>query len=252
MQESIAKLCTFIETSYHQKEDLLVFNHIPKTAGTTFKPALRKYFTRQEILPIPWTGYWHSMEKIFALTEEEKSKIRFIEGHQPFGIHEISNRRVFNILFLRDPIERALSHYYYFSLDKYFSIREVYTKPNVTRAGFPVVWYMQNFQTRWLSNMFFGNYSPMQSAYNRSKSIIEKSNIGIVEGYDESIKYFEWALGYELDVSETKNVTKRKKSKKDIDPDDLVLIKKNNILDINLYKVGLKQFYKQIEFMKST
>ncbi len=92
----------------------------------------------------------------------------------------------------------------------------------------------------------------MQSAYNRSKSIIEKSNIGIVEGYDESIKYFEWALGYELDVSETKNVTKRKKSKKDIDPDDLVLIKKNNILDINLYKVGLKQFYKQIEFMKST
>ena len=86
--------------------DHLVFIHILKTAGQTLMPILRDQFE-------PGESFFGNWPDIKARTADELSRYRLIMGHNFPGIADrISGQAVF-ITFLRDPVERTLSHFSY-------------------------------------------------------------------------------------------------------------------------------------------
>jgi len=77
--------------------------HIPKTGGTTLREILLKRFTTNLYLDY---GYDTNIKN-------PQSKIEAIHTHNPYEVYEniLQNPKVLTIL--REPLERAISHYYY-------------------------------------------------------------------------------------------------------------------------------------------
>jgi hypothetical protein len=103
------------------REHLYVFLHIPKCAGSTFAEHFKHNLGRRSLLSIGPTR-----ERAFAcrsevddyvasIAQHRRDEIRAIVGHSAYyGIHEHFRRPARYITFLRDPIDRTLSHYEYF------------------------------------------------------------------------------------------------------------------------------------------
>jgi hypothetical protein len=93
------------------------FLHIPKTAGTSLRNMLWQMFPEDRIYPNrrvldPETGnpnlYYHSA--IYYAPRAALADPLLVAGHFPLVARDILPKPVKTITFLRDPLERALSH----------------------------------------------------------------------------------------------------------------------------------------------
>jgi hypothetical protein len=97
-------------------QDLLIFIHIPKSAGTSFANGVVQALGPEQSLFL--YGKHRTSEaitaEIGALLAERRDAIKFIAGHQVWhGIHELfPGRRPRYMTFLRDPVARVVSDYY--------------------------------------------------------------------------------------------------------------------------------------------
>src|SRR5580700_2574026 len=84
-------------------EPPLVFNHIPKTAGTSFRSILYSHFPSSEIAPASHAGALHTLKP--------EQRYALFAGH--FTYSEITPIApcAIHITFLRDPIARVISQY---------------------------------------------------------------------------------------------------------------------------------------------
>src|SRR3954468_18158182 len=97
---------------------IAIFVHVPKTAGTTLTHLLRLNEPRGSnhignifkasggvVSPVPY-------DRLLRRVHEDRS-IRLLYGHTPLGVDAYlpANWSPQYITFLRDPVERALSHY---------------------------------------------------------------------------------------------------------------------------------------------
>ena len=91
---------------YRLKDDeILYFQHIPKTAGTSLITILDSHFDPESILhERSWKYLIRNMPKDF-------SKIRLIRGHFFYGIHRLFPKKVIYFTMLRDPVELTVSFY---------------------------------------------------------------------------------------------------------------------------------------------
>ena len=94
---------------------LVIFYHIPKTAGSSFYSVAYENFDRSSLFIVDssQTGHRASLEKVRSLPVEEKQKLRFILGHGTFGLHAYFQQPCAYITFLRDPIARMCSDFYH-------------------------------------------------------------------------------------------------------------------------------------------
>src|SRR5215208_5698272 len=105
----------------YQSPALLVFVHIPKTAGTTLRGILNMNEPggRSRALSNVFKGggglSTASLERLRDGNGPDiKSGVRLVRGHFPLGIREYlpKERELRCFTFLREPAERTLSHYY--------------------------------------------------------------------------------------------------------------------------------------------
>ena len=81
------------------------FFHIPKTAGTSLNNVLSAVFAENEICP---PGLWH---ELLRYDPKELTKYKLFRGHFYAYLNVVVDLPLRGFVFLRDPIERALSHY---------------------------------------------------------------------------------------------------------------------------------------------
>ncbi len=97
-------------TSVGDEPTVLIFLHIPKAGGTTLGGIIRRQFPPEQYCEVSFE-HLETFDRFFALSEQEKDRIRCVKGHYPFGIHEHLPHRPVYVTMLRDPVKRFISEY---------------------------------------------------------------------------------------------------------------------------------------------
>lgn len=233
-------------------DDLILFTHIPKTSGTSFiEEMVKSNLDSNQICHVA------GLRKIIPALQKE---YKFIYGHFGYGIHLFTQKKVNYITFLRDPIDQAVSFYYFVQQDKDNPrLRHPLCDyaESVTLKEFYKTKNFHNIQTRFIAGFMTHKLYPL-CANKLSKNIILKKAIhnlknnyayfGILEERENSLTLFQnkFALDKRIDISHKKRTRSRPKIE-EIDDKTIKVIKQANNLDSQLYSFALKFFKSKIQ-----
>lgn len=233
----------------------VIFLHIPKTAGTTIRDITRRQYSPKAIFS-PKSSFTASIRKEQASLDIPRAeKLKLIQGHFGFGIHEHLAQHCTYFTLLRDPIERCISSYFYMrrtaSHRHYKTINSRYqTLEKYIKSGFIKKHSLDNLQVRFLSGLR-GEIN--QDALSREALEYAKFNlvnnflvVGIVEEFDQSLLLLQKKLGWKNIFYSPVNRTENKTERNDLSLKTFELIKQDNELDIELYEYGFQIFKKLI------
>lgn len=244
----------------------LYFLHIPKTAGTTFSKFLAAHFKDDEVCSA------HLWRQLIALPPADMSAARLIWGHFYSFLFMRLPTPTRYLVFLRDPIERAISHYaHILSHEEHYFHRRALALGSFraflrdSETGTTV----NNFQVRSLAlDLDPQAIAETLTLEERSQGELERRLltspfdrpltqmletakirlkqmcfVGITERYDESINLFcnrfHWpSPGYSIPL----NVNRRGPNARRIGQDDLALLRRINQADCDLYAFACQLF----------
>lgn len=228
-------------------DELIVFTHIPKTAGSFFQ----KKFIEANVPP----NKSYTTAGLRQFVRQSSDCYRLFYGHIPYGVHLLTPRTVKYITILRDPIDRAISFYY--------SMKEVdikiYKHPfreyadSLTLKDFYKNRRLQNVQTRFIAGVLSDKIYPnLPSKYTDNWILyLAQKNLqnyiyGIFDRLEESIKLFQKKLFWTAPIDMTPyRKTQNRPTKADLDQETIQFLIRTQSLDIKLYEFALKHFDKQ-------
>lgn len=199
----------------------ILFTHIPKTAGTSFRNACEEYFgerntfldygqdaaeTSKEILK-----YYYDKKDMYALSKcFSEHKHLFLSGHFITTRYHQLFDTINTITFIRDPVKQIISHYNHLvSHEDYKNSLETFIKTE----------HYKNLQARLL----------------QGKSIELHGFIGLTDKYNESIKLINHHYDLDIKVMRVNENINKKLPEELIDNDLIELIKDKNQEDIKVY-----------------
>jgi len=228
-------------------QELIIFTHIPKTSGVSFlKGVVEQNIDREKV---------YEYRRLPQFISSASKGYDFVHGHVPYGAHLFTQRPVKYITFLRDPVDRAISFYYFVQqggdkpetrhpLCDYaesVSLKEFYQNPK-----------FHNHQTRFVAGFIADKfYSYLDYPIVRDR-ILQRAKHNLKENYqcfglleyrEESLAVFKSRMGWDnsVEIPHQKKTFARKQIS-EVDADTLEAIKKGNDLDIQLYQYALDIF----------
>jgi hypothetical protein len=238
--------CAPASQTEREAESAVIFIHIPKCGGTTLSRIVESEYDPLRIFSIHPVFFLWSYRRLMRWPAERLRRMQAFQGHMPFGIHRRLPQPASYFTFLRDPVERVVSAYYFarnyrlhpkhaqmcrLTLEQY-----VQTSPN------------HNVQCKLLSSRrFVGNYhggdcdgDTLKSAQDNIASHF--SLVGLTGRFDESLALLKIIFGWNVARYERSNVTKRRLQKSDLPPSTLELIAERNKYDLALYEEAIPVF----------
>ncbi len=209
---------------------MIVFSHIPKTAGTSLKYILRNTYGIQHIDSIKTNRTPFTLDDLqFAKKIFRRPKA--ITGHNIVDPHRnLQGIEVKLITILRDPVMRCISHY----------------QDDVVRRG-----NTQTFQ-EWINQETNQNLSVKIIAgsddLSRARYLLKKkfTFTGITEKFEDSLKILKIQLNEPLNLTYARLITaKDNRIKKQLLEDNIAmrLLNKHNSLDKELYDFALNELF---------
>jgi sulfotransferase famil protein len=238
----------------------LIFLHIPKTAGTTLHHILERCYPKDQIFTFKDPIDQAAIEKFKRLAESRHEPYRLLKGHLSFGFHRHLAGPWTYFTFLREPIARVLSFYYYARShpDHYlysFLRRSDVDLKTLLRQRTPTTIELFNLQTRMIAGDEWQNpgLSADCVALERAKKNLRThfQFVGLTEEFDASLKHLSAIFGWRSGSYSKKNVTRRKPPIEIIDTETRELLRAANVFDIELYQFGRELFDTQFQAQKS-
>lgn len=232
---------------YHKKS--LIHLHIPKTAGITLQQILVLQYPSAQIRPFFRLEEYHVVRE---QPPEQKTQYKLFQGHMPFGLHKYLTQPCIYITQLRDPIDLALSSYFFFEL----SYRETVLKREVDRSiptldefrGAQMRDMFDNMQTRFISGRLdakFGECS--REMLDLAKQHLDEFFIvGLVEQFDEWVTLLSTLFGWGAPFYSRANVTRWRLSPQQLPADLIEWLHENNQFDFELYAYAKTLFQRRI------
>jgi len=93
-----------------------IFLHIEKTAGTSIRESLIAACPCDKVALVYPHHQCITLAQFMAFSKEKRDSFDYIFGHFFFGIHLLTTRVPAYVTFLRDPIQRIMSHYWQFRM----------------------------------------------------------------------------------------------------------------------------------------
>ena len=237
------------------EEPVVIFVHIPKTAGTTLRHIIQHQFNPRNIfefynLEKKQNRISTGVEKLKSFSDSQKNAINFVSGHAGFGLHKFLHRPYTYITVLRDPVARILSYYYFLqkkesdlvknkSLEDFVcTYKGVHNSMSCYLSGVTL-----DFQLRNPIDLENARYSSETLALAKQNLKEHFKVVGLVEKFDETCILLKKSLGWDIPLNYArKNVSTKSKSTQDIPQKTLSLIYKFNDLDIQLYEYAQEVF----------
>ncbi len=229
----------------------IIFIHIPKAAGSSLIESL----IAPNVDDLRHVGNLRSY-----LKNRDADGVR---GHNPYGFHYFTRRPVKYITVLRDPVERAVSWYYFIKglvrtdLWKRHRLRDY--ADSVTLVEFYENPELSNLQTRQLAGLFYHKAYPVfhrSSLFRRRLMHAAKTHLdecaafGLQSRFDESVRLFQHTFGWSHfnAASRHMNKTRKRPSLEEIDdlnPAVLPALHEACELDYELYRYASRRFDEQ-------
>ncbi len=94
-------------------EAKLIFNHMPKTGGSSMQFFFEELFGKDRVFRVLERTITPETKTIEKLTPEEIAYYKVFQGHFRYGNHALISQKCLYFGIMRDPIDRLISNYYY-------------------------------------------------------------------------------------------------------------------------------------------
>jgi Sulfotransferase family len=236
----------------------LIFLHVPKTAGSTFRHIIERQYCSGSIQHLYESDFG---EELAAIPPSQMEGLRVVMGHFYFGAHTFLSGPSTYITFLRDPIDRVISHYYYAQRAPshyfYHSARKLNLKEFVQycsrmskESGAALGYCSDNDQTRQLAGQC--GIPSFETSSDEMLNIAKRhlaehfAVVGITEEFDRSLMLISRLLGWRHPFYTKQNVTHRHPRKDELPRETLRVIEAYNELDRELYRYAERRLREQI------
>lgn len=229
---------------------VLIFLHNAKTAGRTLLDYLVRIYGPGEIL---WPTSLRGLVRFTVLPPKNLRDIRVVGGHFNYGIHEPRFSDFVYFTFLRDPVDRVASFYYYRKRSPQESDYRIINDGRLSLRQYVALGKAKetdNGMVRRISGAGmrpgFGACPPELLA--RAIENVEKhfAAVGLQERFPESLallrRLFRWPEG----PVEAVNVDPGRPLRSELEPETVRLLERFNELDLEFYRWAADRFEKSV------
>lgn len=234
------------------------FLHIPKTAGTSFRKMLERdvFPFKGDVLPNKMDfkrknrrGRYYQLAELMKLPPHRIQSCKLLCGHVPAVTQELFSSPPKTLLFLRDPVPRAISNLLFAQRTWHttLSLSDILKNDKLRTE------YITNRQTQLLSfrsleeaRIYDRKIIPDRSRLELAKEVLNSFDfLGITEEFERSIKLLEHTFNWKFTSGLMSD------NRAPVPDEDLkVLIEKiqaENELDQELYEFGCDLFYRRLD-----
>lgn len=215
-------------------DECYFFQHIPKTAGTSFRFQLYNVFDQHEIFPnLVDLNANNGRYPGFRQFKDEPEKYlvgkKLLMGHLPLQARRLFPQPPRYLVFLRDPHQRMVSLFYHIKRKQLPEGSDLEVLQRIR---------MDNQQVRQIFGPGPRRIVDAEHVEKAKKRLATADFIGITERYSESIslanRIFEWDLGEPLYMNSFDS--------EEMDPGIYAELIKCNQMDMLLYEFALERF----------
>lgn len=229
---------------------LLVFVHIPKTAGTTLARVLEAQYPEGGLRkttnvfkggggidPAPLARLREASAEILASTSA-------LHAHLPLGIRQLLPAGTRYLTLLREPVERTLSHVH--------GMRSASDDAAASRSLEEVLadrsLLLDNLQTRMLSGVLepFAEVTGEMLAQAKQNLASPSLTFGLTERFDESLVLIKQRLGWRSLVYRSQRVNDKRPHAAQLSSHELQAVERHNAHDLELYRFASELFARTI------
>ena len=239
--------------------ELLIFEHIQKSAGSTLVSVLQRLFPSGKV----YTAQEHNrhateLEEIQALIRQDRRALNLVVSHVGYGFHNFFNMDNLNtqhFTLLRDPIERTVSSFYHHlraPSNKGTTLKQFLQDKPARRVN------VQSLQLSGYRSAVEINGDPHSPCFEAPQDTLEQAKrvlseeltaFGFTERFDEALMLFRRCFGWSLHklLYIRQNVNPNKPPAPHFDRDELRLLRDANELDLELYNYALATYQRRLE-----
>jgi len=251
----------------------VLFLHIHKTAGTTLHRIIEREYNPFRIYTIFGGAIELSINHFKKLPERRLAALQVVKGHMSFGLHEFLPQPSTYITFLRDPVERCVSAYYY---SKSNPANPFYHRINRERldllAFLDLARWNQNLQCKTVAGIDRTEFRPVKLLRRSLRagappsepdldrwsnaSVLEKAKenlvrhfsfVGVSDRFPEGLVLLKHLFGWSFSSYSSYRKSRGRPKTESLDPAILAAVEKRNEFDRALYDFGKSMFADAIE-----
>lgn len=220
----------------------VLFDHLPKCAGTTIISYLELHYPRRLIFRTNVSKSYESISEFQSLPKSSRYNFRLIVGHLANQLLDYVHPDTITLTIFRDPIDRIVSHYFFVKQNKHHYLHEKVLQSNIQLKDYASSGLSTELRN-WYTTHFTGlsieevEKKPEESVHRALQVISQRFHI---IGFQDNLvsvshKLRNVAHLYKRFANQVINKTKKRITVKEIDENVKNKIAEVNFLDVKLY-----------------